>query len=161
MPRSVLFLCHGNICRSPFAEAVFRKSLPESARGFASVSSAGFFGRGRPSPDGAVRVASHHDADLSSHRSRSVTGSLLRDADIVVVMDTRQRAAARRLAQGDVRTILLLGDVDPESIDTRTVRDPVEQPDDVFAQSYARIVRCVEAMASVLVERGEVTEIVE
>ena len=51
--RSVLFICHGNICRSPYAAAAARRLLPESV----AVESAGFIGPDRPSPPEAVAVA--------------------------------------------------------------------------------------------------------
>lgn len=61
-------------------------------------------------------------------------------------MEARQ-AAALRLVFGSVRApILILGDLDPLAAQTRTVRDPALQPRAVFAQSYERIDRCLDAL---------------
>jgi protein-tyrosine-phosphatase len=46
--------------------------------------------------------------------------------------------------------VILLGDLDPRAIDTRAIHDPVDQPLAAFEQSYARIERCVEALAGAL-----------
>ena len=48
------------------------------------------------------------------------------------------------------RDVLVLGDLDPERVETRTIRDPVERPPAVFEQTYARIERCVRELARAL-----------
>ena len=45
------------------------------------------------------------------------------------------------------RDVLVLGDLDPQPIETRVIRDPVRQPLEVFEQTYARIERCVRELA--------------
>src|SRR5690606_33718090 len=47
----VLFVCHGNIYRSPYAEVVFRSQLPEDFRERIAALSGGFVGPGRPAPE--------------------------------------------------------------------------------------------------------------
>ena len=148
-PQSILVLCYGNICRSPYAGAVLAARLSDDGITGVDVDSAGFAGPGRSSPDGAVRVAGERGTDLSPHRSRLVTLAMLKDADLVLVMDARQRRAVGRLISEPPPTILL-GDLDPQVIDTRAVRDPVEQPDGVFRESYDRIDRCVDALVQTL-----------
>lgn len=137
-PRSVLVLCLGNICRSPYAAA----SLARCALNGLEVRSAGFLRSGRPSPETARSSAQRNGIDLSGHRSQQVTPALLEQADLVIVMDRGQRGRLRE--QFGRRTgVLVLGDLDPEPIDTRTIRDPFDQSDEVFDQVYARIDRCV------------------
>lgn len=150
LPRSILFVCFGNICRSPYAAVRLALALPEELRERIHIASAGFIGAGRPSPAEAVEVAASRGADLSAHRSNPLTQEAVRSADLVVVMDTIQH---RWICEGFGRngqTVVLLGDFDPQSIDTRAIRDPIEQPTEVFQDVYSRIDRCIEALAETL-----------
>src|SRR5574341_942162 len=64
-------------------------------------------------------------------------------ARLIVVMEAAQRDEIVRRFGRRPEDVLILGDLDPESIDTRTIRDPVEQPLDVFESTYGRIDRCI------------------
>ena len=143
-PASVLVICHGNVCRSPFAAALLR---PVFARHGVRVESAGFLSSGRPSPPAAVAVAAPYGVDLSTHRSALLTANRARAADLIIVMDPLQgREICDRFGRAQ-RDVLVLGDFDPEPAETRTIRDPMEQPLAVFEESYARIERCVRELA--------------
>jgi protein-tyrosine phosphatase len=111
------------------------------------VTSAGFIGPGRGSPPEALAVAAEYGVDLTGHRSQVITSEILHVAGAAIVMDVRQRAALLSRYGVSAGRVLLLGDFDPEPIDTRTVPDPVDQPRAAFEASYARIARCVDAMA--------------
>ena len=140
-PSRILFVCHGNICRSPYAEGALRRDLPESLESWIQCRSAGFIGPNRSSPPEALEVAAERSVDLSEHRSRLLESALVRSADLVFVMDRGQRSAIR----GRFRSteVLLLGDLDPRRPDRRRIRDPIAQPVEVFRSVYERIDRCV------------------
>jgi low molecular weight protein-tyrosine phosphatase len=142
-PASLLVVCRGNICRSPFAAALLRRAL---SRFGVQVDSVGFTA-GRPSPPDAVAVAARYDVDLCDHRSQLVTAERVRTADLIVVMDHRQRREICERFGRDARDVLLLGDLDPQPNESRTIRDPVREPRAVFEQTYARIVRCARELA--------------
>ena len=144
-PGTVLVLCYGNICRSPFASAILARCLAPAG---VLVESAGLMGPGRPAPADAVRAAGAYSVDLSRHRSRLVTTELVRDADLVVVMDEAQRRSVSERFGLPAAAVLLLGDFDPAPIRTRGIRDPINQPLHVFTQVYARIARCARSLAS-------------
>jgi protein-tyrosine-phosphatase len=83
--------------------------------------------------------------DLSGHRSQLVTTELVARAGCVLVMEASQRGVLRRtIRQAVAVPILVLGDLDPESIDTRAIPDPVDRSDAFFEKTYARIDRCVD-----------------
>ncbi|WP_082837764.1 protein tyrosine phosphatase [Haladaptatus sp. R4] len=85
---AVLFLCLGNICRSPLAERYLRERLQTSAFDCSTVRSAGFIEKeGRSSPDAAVAAAGELGVDLSDHRSQCVDETMLRESDLVLLMD--------------------------------------------------------------------------
>lgn len=110
----VLFVCTGNTCRSPMAEAIC------NARGYAQAESAGLFApEGSPAAENAVAAALALGADASRHRARNVTPGLLIRAEKVYAMT---KAHAARLAAlypqfaGKITTLheaaLLPGEVD-------------------------------------------------
>ena len=146
-PASVLVVCHGNICRSPFAAAALRKALAGTA---IEVASGGFIGPDRRPPAEAVLVAARCGIDLSGHRSRLLVRDLVLGAGLVVVMDPDQRRAVCERFGPYPRDVLVLGDLDPEPVESRGIRDPVDQPAEVFADVYARLERCVGALAAAL-----------
>lgn len=85
----LLFVCYGNICRSPMAERYARRRLDQTEVP-ATVESTGFHDTtGRESPAAAVEVAAAHDVDLGDHRSDQVSAEMLRTADLVLLMDVR------------------------------------------------------------------------
>jgi len=149
-PRFVLVVCHGNICRSPYAAMLLGHELTRSAQGAVRVESAGFAGSGRPCPPIAVEVAAARGLDLSQHRSQALTPYNLGAADLVVVMDRAQRGALRRLFHRDGQAVLILGDLDPDPIDTRQIEDPAEQSREIFERSFSRIERCVREFAGAI-----------
>lgn len=145
-PRSILFICHGNINRSAYAEAVFRHAGELGVR----AASAGFIGPGRASPEIAVSVARERGVAMDAHRARLVEPALVRSFELVVVMDRRQAKAigARFGVPGE--RILLLGDLDPETPERRLVQDPVERPRADYERIFGRIERCVDELVRCL-----------
>jgi len=139
----ILFVCHGNICRSPYAAAAAQRVLP----GPVEVASAGLVGPGRPSPQQAIEVAHQRGLSLVEHRSTLLRPDAVAAAALIVVMSTDQARKVRVLYGAPPERLLVLGDLDPEPIDTRTIRDPVEQPSAVFENVCDRIDRCLAVLA--------------
>jgi protein-tyrosine phosphatase len=150
-PSSLLVICHGNICRSPFAAAMLRARLAGTG---ACVESAGFFGPGRRSPDTAIAAAWQWHQDLRPHRSRLLTLDLVRAMDLLIVMDATQRRDVCDRFGRHPRDVFLLGDLDPRPIRTRAIEDPIERPLAVYEEVYARIERCIATLAGVLRNRA-------
>ncbi|MBW8837767.1 MAG: hypothetical protein JF605_22730, partial [Burkholderia sp.] len=141
-----LVICHGNICRSPYAAAVLAYRLrPHGIR----VLSAGLIGPGRPSPAVARTAALARGIDLKDHRSQLVTPALLAQVDLVIVMDARQRAVLHHDYGVPARDIVVLGDLDPGPIPGRGIADPYDRPLAEFNEVYSRIDRCLNSLVSV------------
>jgi protein-tyrosine-phosphatase len=151
-PRTILFICHGNICRSPFAAAIFARSYPGDAGRRVTAASAGFIGPGRTPPSQALQAGLRHGVDISAHRSDVIATERLRAADLVVVMSADQaQTISARLRRGSAR-VLVLGDLDPVAVTQRTIADPWGGSDFVYDASYDRIERCVAELARIISE---------
>ena len=152
--RDLLVVCHGNICRSPFAAALLEARLRSTG---ITVHSAGFLGQGRPAPPHAVTAARARGVDLEAHRSRLVVPSLLRAADLIIVMEEAHRATLQYDFGVPDERILFLGDFDPGPPDLRGITDPWDRPLEVFETVYARIERCVSRLARLVIEGDAVS----
>jgi protein-tyrosine phosphatase len=144
-PRSILVVCFGNICRSPYFEAVLQRALPD-----VQVSSAGFLRAQRPVPDASLIVSQRRGLDLSRFRSRTITRELTESADLVITMDAHQ---ARRLIHDlhlPPQRVIVAGDLDANGGQPRAIRDPFKQPLDVFESSFDRIDRCAATLVTLL-----------
>lgn len=96
MPR-VLFICTGNICRSPAAEGLLKDRLRQKGLTDWDVESAGTWTvDGRPATSHVVQLMAERKIDLTSHRSRGVDRQMIEQADLVLVM-TQGHAEALRL----------------------------------------------------------------
>lgn len=115
----VVFLCTGNTCRSPLAEALCKRRLADRLgcdvaglpqRGFLVVSAGLAAGRGEPAAREAVAVAADLGADLTGHASRPASADLLAQADCLVTMTRSHLAALReRFGPLPLRPRLLCG----------------------------------------------------
>lgn len=142
---TLLYLCFGNICRSPYAEYAGRRIRPDLTH-----RSAGTFGPDRPANEVATDVAASFGVDLRTHRSRLVDAEAVAASGLVLVMDAKQQGEVIKRFGLTERRVLVLGDFDPEPIETRTIPDPYGRSADTFRACYARIDRCLAAVFATL-----------
>jgi protein-tyrosine-phosphatase len=103
----LLFVCTGNTCRSPLAEALARREAIERGLSDVEVASAGTSAwEGAPASDGALLVALERSLDLSNHRSQQLTRELVQSHDVVFAMGPHHVERAEALG-GEGRTHLL------------------------------------------------------
>ena len=98
----ILFVCAGNTCRSPLAEAIARTAAQELGLDAVIVSAGLRASDGEPAAPYAIELA----PDLAAHASRSVTRRLVEAQDVVFVMEPRQVEEVERLG-GAGKTFLL------------------------------------------------------
>jgi protein-tyrosine phosphatase len=151
--RSVLFLCDGNLYRSPYAAAVLRRALADTHLSNAKIESSGFFSPGRSAPEAALSAARAKGIDLSSHISTLLNARSLATADVVVVMSEDQARSVRPKC-GRQTSVVVLGDLDTVAGETRDIIDPLGRSGTVLEQVYARIERCVQQLATIISPRS-------
>jgi glycine hydroxymethyltransferase len=96
---TILFVCTGNICRSPIAEGFLRQMLADRNIAGMDVESAGVSGLdGYPAMPEAVTALFERNVDISSHLARRLTRTMAESADLVVGMSSGHRDAMVRLA---------------------------------------------------------------
>jgi predicted ATP-grasp superfamily ATP-dependent carboligase/protein-tyrosine-phosphatase len=137
--RRVLFVCKGNIGRSPFAAAIAGRTLRDDQ----DVASAGFLQAGRRSPADAIAAAAAWQVDLTSHRSRVVTADIVGQSDVIFVFDQLNYS---RMVEGfpEVSDRLhLLGELDVAG--PLFVPDPWGRGRQAYAVAYRRIAETLSA----------------
>ena len=141
--RKVLFVCKGNICRSPFAEQYAREKLPHLAR----IDSCGYYPvSNRPSPKNAVLAASDFDVDLSPHRSAEISSNAVEQAEVIFVFDFENfHTVQKQFPQAKAKTFLLSSA--QESLPTEIV-DPYGGTVDDFRAIYREISSAVDSLAT-------------
>jgi protein-tyrosine-phosphatase len=98
----VLFVCTGNTCRSPMAEALMREALINRGADQVTVASAGTGAwDGAPVSEGAYLVGLEHGLDLSGHRAQLLTRELVKSADLILTMSAHHRARVAELGGED------------------------------------------------------------
>lgn len=143
MKVKVLFVCMGNICRSPTAEAVFRRQVAEAGlEDEIHIDSAGThdYHIGEP-PDPRTRQAARlRGYDMSALRGRQVSRSDFRDFDYVLAMDGANLSILRRLQPEDAKGDLGL------FLEYATRHDAREVPDPYYGgeEGFERVLDMVE-----------------
>jgi protein-tyrosine-phosphatase len=154
MSRHVLFLCTGNLCRSPIAEGILKQELAKRRINSVTVSSAGTFAlTGQPAAELAVEVAAERAVDLSSHRSRHVTRQMLKSADLVIGMERDHLMEAGVICRDSGGKYYLLTDFGPPHVRGSDIEDPYGAPIEYFISTYEEIERYVKALLDDFVQK--------
>jgi protein-tyrosine phosphatase len=146
----VLFVCLGNVCRSPYAEHRFRALLEDRGLESPAVGSAGFIGPGRAAPAPALATAERRGLDLGTHRSRVLDEGMAAESGLIVLVDAAHARRLRALPAARHVRHVVLGDLDPETPRTRTIRDPWGEDPLVFQRVFTRLDRCLRVLVDVL-----------
>ena len=147
---SILFVCLGNICRSPFAAVLAAKKLAAAGRSEVRCLSAGIRANqaGRP-PEAACAVAREYGLSLEQHRPTRLTRELVDSHDLIVVMEVRQFEELRRSYPDAASRVVLLPLLDPESrpgYERYHIADPFLQSRAVFEACFRRIDRATSSL---------------
>lgn len=157
-PASVLFVCLGNICRSPLAEGVFTQILAsQGLEGTVRVDSAGTgsWHVGEPPDPRAVEVARRNGTELTCY-ARIVEQADFHEFDLILAMDEANLRDMRHLelpGEGGAE-VRLFRDFDPEAGDDRDVPDPYYSGPGGFDRVYEMVDRSCRGLLAWIVEEG-------
>lgn len=144
-PSRLVFVCSGNICRSPFAEFVAR------TRGLEAISAGTHTDNGLPADRTALAEASRRGVDMGSHLTTRWEDAPLRGGDLIVAMQLRHVVAVRQRArQLGCHVVLLNAFLLP---DFAVIWDPYGKPQNVYAQSFDLIESGIDRLADLLQRR--------
>lgn len=152
----VLFVCLGNICRSPLAEVIVRHHATERRLDdrfdFASAGTGDWHVGGGADPRSA-EVAERYGLDLSRHRAQQVTARRILEWDWFIAMDRQNRSDL--LAMGvDGERVLLMRQFERSDREL-DVPDPYFGGDSGFEEAYRMLAANAELMLDYLVQQGD------
>ncbi len=148
----IIFVCHGNICRSPMAEYVFKHLAAQAgvseryAVSSAAISTEEIWGgRGNPMDRRAQRVLRAHGISFEPGEARQITAKDVAENDLVILMDEGNRRGLRRLLGG------LLDNVSPEKV--RLLLENAEVADPWYTGNFEKAYRDIEKGCRMLLEK--------
>lgn len=146
---SVLFVCTGNLCRSPMAEGMLKDRLRRQGVRGVRVSSAGTWGLdGEPAAEHAIDVCSERGIDLSGHVARSLRPEMIEESDLVLTMEMDHLQHVIDLdpnALGKTRMLSGYGAAARDRID-QEIQDPYGKPRKAYVKCFEEIEGHVNAL---------------
>ena len=149
---NILFVCSGNTCRSPMAEALMMKAAEDIGMADLRASSAGIYAsQGLEASMGAIEAMATRGIDLSAHRATQLTSAHLEDADRIICMSSSHRSAVASAGYGEKAVTLLRAAFDEGG----DIGDPFGGDADEYEAVAARIEAAINALAARLAHRAD------
>lgn len=148
---NIIFVCTGNICRSPTAEGILRHRLEASENGHIHVASMGTHGlAGAPASELAQEVCQDHGVDISEHRSRGLVGEEIQEADLILCMEPAHRKFIQTFFPWQKDRVALLGAWPEKEKRKSAIRDPMGSSRKVYEQVFDLIATHVDRILELI-----------
>lgn len=145
MSYNLLFVCTGNTCRSPMAEALARHAIRERGWSQVEVGSAGTGALdGSPASDAVPVVLAERDVELGPHAARALTPELVEWADLILAMSPSHLGAVDAMGGGE-RAQLVTDFLEGDEAG-RPVLDPIGGGAEVYRDTRDQLERAVDAL---------------
>ena len=137
--KNILFVCRGNICRSPFAEQYSRTIFPEDVH----LVSCGYIHQdGRKSPPEAISAARKFGVDLSDHRADHITHDMVKNSDLIIIFDEENFRMLLQQYPLYKNRIWFLSEICPDI--PIIIEDPFKKDADSYEKAYSVIAYCID-----------------
>lgn len=156
-PMRVLFVCLGNICRSPLAEIIVHGQAEKKGIShqfiFASAGT-GDWHVGGPADVRSVQTAAQHGLDLSQHRAQQITANKVNDWDWFVAMDDDNRTNLLAMGVPENR-LFMMRQFETDSSTILDVPDPYYGGADGFEDAYAMLCNNADYILDYLLQQND------
>jgi len=150
---NIIFVCTGNVCRSPMAEGILRYKWDRLGRDGLTVSSMGIHGLNhKPAVQNALDVCNENDIDISSHYSRELIIPELDNAHLVFCMESVHKDFIRLFIPKLSEKIFLLGAWPDDEKRKSNIRDPMGRPIKEFRRVFSIIAKNIDRVIPIIIE---------
>jgi protein-tyrosine-phosphatase len=137
MPQKILFVCTGNICRSPMAEGLLKKMVQDHQWSVETQSAGLAAFNGVPATQEAIEACKEKGIDISAHQSQPLSKNLVLESTLILTMTDKHKESILRKMPQLADKVSLLSDFAGQGIED--VEDPMGQSVDAYRKIFAQI----------------------